>query len=152
MIKLLYHLGIHLYGWTLQLAAAFHPKAKKWVKGRKAWKVSLKNNLPLKSQWMWIHCASLGEFEQARNLIEYVKNDHPEIGILLSFFSPSGYEIRKNYAHADHICYLPLDTARNARSFIDIVKPSLVFFVKYELWINYLNELERRNIPTILLS
>lgn len=152
MTKFLYHLGIHLYGWALHLAAAFHPKARKWVKGRNDWNNSLRENLPQKSQWIWVHCASLGEFEQARNLIEYLKNNQPEIGILLSFFSPSGYEIRKNYAHADHICYLPLDTAKNAREFVEILKPDLVFFVKYELWINYLNELEKRNIPTVLLS
>ncbi|MEM8887652.1 MAG: glycosyltransferase N-terminal domain-containing protein [Bacteroidota bacterium] len=152
MTKLLYHLGIQLYGWALQLAGAFHPKAKKWVRGRKGWKVSLQEKLPQKSRWIWVHCASLGEFEQARNLIEYVKSHQPETGILLSFFSPSGYEIRKNYAHADYVCYLPLDTAKNARTFIELLKPDLVFFVKYELWINYLNELERQNIPTVLLS
>ena len=101
---------------------------------------------------MWFHCASLGEFEQGRNLIEELKAKNPDINILLSFFSPSGYEVRKDYSLADYVCYLPLDTPRNARDFLGILNPAWACFVKYELWLNILAELEIRDIPVILIS
>ena len=101
---------------------------------------------------IWFHCASLGEFEQGRPLMEAMKKKDPSVRILLTFFSPSGYEIRKNYSGADHVFYLPLDTPANAKKFIEIVKPSKVFFVKYEFWFNFLKALKRKNIPTYLVS
>lgn len=104
------------------------------------------------SQLIWFHCASLGEFEQGRPLMEKLKLQHPNVKILLTFFSPSGYEIRKNYAGADFIFYLPMDTPSNAKKFIEIVNPQKVFFVKYEFWFNYLTELKNKNIPTYLVS
>ena len=104
------------------------------------------------SQLIWFHCASLGEFEQGRPLMEKIKNQQPDVKILLTFFSPSGYEIRKNYAGADFIFYLPMDTPSNAKKFVEIVNPQRVFFVKYEFWFNYLSELKNRNIPTYLVS
>jgi len=114
---------------------------------------SNKSELPTpNSQLIWFHCASLGEFEQGRPLMEKLKLQQPNVKILLTFFSPSGYEIRKNYTGADYIFYLPMDTASNAKKFIEIVKPQKVFFVKYEFWFNYLSELKNRNIPTYLVS
>lgn len=101
---------------------------------------------------LWIHAASLGEFEQGRPLIEMLRKEHPEIKILLTFFSPSGYEVRKNYSGADGISYLPFDTPHNVRRFLDIVKPDYAIFVKYEFWLNYLSELQKRQIPTYLIS
>ncbi|MEZ4825965.1 MAG: glycosyltransferase N-terminal domain-containing protein [Bacteroidia bacterium] len=101
---------------------------------------------------VWFHCASLGEFEQCRNLIEWIKSSYPDVSVLLTFFSPSGYEIRKNYALADIVTYLPLDTKKNAADFLRIVNPRLVFFVKYELWIHFLREMKIRHIPVVLVS
>lgn len=135
------------------MAAPFHAKARKWVAGRRDWESVLRQQLSdKKGPWIWFHCASLGEFEQGRNLLEAIKRDHPEYKILLSFFSPSGYEIRKNYQHADLVCYLPLDTARNAERFVELFEPKLAFFIKYELWLNYLTALAERQIPTLLVS
>ncbi len=117
--------------------------------------ISNSNNSELRTpnfQLIWFHCASLGEFEQGRPLMEKLKLQQPNVKILLTFFSPSGYEIRKNYTGADYIFYLPMDTASNAKKFIEIVKPQKVFFVKYEFWFNYLSELKNRNIPTYLVS
>ncbi len=104
------------------------------------------------AQLLWFHCASLGEFEQGRPLIEKLKSQHPSIKILLTFFSPSGYEVRKNYSGANWVFYLPIDTIANAEKFISIIKPDRVFFVKYEFWFNYLNQLKKSNIPTYLIS
>ncbi|MFK7924669.1 MAG: 3-deoxy-D-manno-octulosonic acid transferase, partial [Bacteroidia bacterium] len=118
--------------------------------GRRDWESVLRQQLlNKKGPWIWFHCASLGEFEQGRNLLEAIKRDYPEYKILLTFFSPSGYEIRKNYQHADLVCYLPLDTARNAERFVKLFEPKLVFFIKYELWLNYLAALAERQIPTL---
>ncbi len=152
IIERLYILSIYLYGLALRIAAFFHPKASKWVGGRKDWEIALRNQITGDHAWIWFHCASLGEFEQGRNLIEQLKQAYPEHRILLSFFSPSGYEIRKNYAHADFVCYLPLDTPQNARIFLSILQPSLVVFIKYELWLSYLHEIRNRAIPFILVA
>ncbi len=146
-----YNIAIYCYGLAIRLAAPFNNRARLWVDGRKNepnW-----NKLSLKSgKRIWFHCASLGEFEQARPLIERLRNERKEDAIILTFFSPSGFEIRKNYEGADLVAYLPLDTPENARNFIAQLKPDLVFFVKYEFWFNYLNQLKNQNIPVILFS
>ncbi len=139
---------------VLRIAAFFHPKARKWVKGRRGWRerlsVALQSTAGKKR--IWIHCASLGEFEQGRPLIEAVKKHCPENVIVLTFFSPSGYEVRKDYTGADHIFYLPADGKKNARAFIDIVAPDQAIFVKYEYWYHYIHTLQRRSIPVMLIS
>jgi 3-deoxy-D-manno-octulosonic-acid transferase len=150
---LLYNLFIVFYRWALLLAARWNPKAKKWVEGRKAWEHALirfrkQDQRPL----VWMHCASLGEFEQGRPILEWIRANYPNHSILLSFFSPSGYEIRKNYAGADYVCYLPMDSARNARKFIETANPSLVIWVRYEFWYHYLNILSGKNIPVVLIA
>ncbi|MBW8050277.1 MAG: 3-deoxy-D-manno-octulosonic acid transferase [Cytophagales bacterium] len=159
-----YNISIRLYHLAIIIASSFNPKAKKWIIGRKGIfdqiKLTLKdNNSPI----AWFHCASLGEFEQARPVIEKWKmspltGDHPkgwEDGkwkILLTFFSPSGYEVRKDYELADFVFYLPIDSKKNAERFVEIVQPKIVFFVKYEFWYHYLNTLKKNNIPVILFS
>lgn len=151
-MRFLYHLGIHAYGLGLQLAAPFHPKARKWKHGRKGWQAELRAKVDSAHPWIWFHCASLGEFEQGRNLLEAIKARYPRYRILVTFFSPSGYEVRKHYAQADHVCYLPLDTVANARAFLQVVQPRWGVFVKYELWLNVLQEASRRGIPMLLVS
>ncbi|MEL6650821.1 MAG: glycosyltransferase N-terminal domain-containing protein, partial [Bacteroidota bacterium] len=139
----------------MQLAALFHPKAGLWVQGRRNWPSVLRSRLQdqeKKGPWIWFHCASLGEFEQGRNLLEHIRREHPQYRILLTFFSPSGYEIRKEYAHADLVCYLPLDTHANVREWFSIFEIHLAFFVKYELWLSFLSGLAERQIPTLLVS
>lgn len=150
-MNLLYNAGIYLYGVLIGLFAPFNRKARLWKAGRKDWQHTLRMKLT-EGKWIWFHCASLGEFEQGRNLIEAISRQGSDYKLLLSFFSPSGYEIRKNYNLADCVIYLPLDTPGNARAFLDLVRPCLVVFVKYELWINILSEAHRRSIPTILIS
>ncbi len=146
-----YNIAIYCYGLALRLAAPFNNRARLWVDGRK--KEPDWSKLNLKSgKRIWFHCASLGEFEQARPLIERLRNERNEDAIILTFFSPSGFEIRKNYDGADLVAYLPLDTPQNAGTFIARLKPDLVFFVKYEFWFNYLNQLKNQNIPVILFS
>lgn len=148
----LYTLSIHLYSLLIRLVAPFNIKAKQINQGRQKTFQDLKAKIRHDKPIVWVHCASLGEFEQGRPIIEAIRKDHPGHQILLTFFSPSGYEIRKNYDLADYICYLPADTKRNARKLLDLVKPEIVFFVKYEFWHYYLNELKRRNIPLYLVS
>lgn len=149
----LYGLVIRGYGLLLQLAAfTGNTKARAWINGRKNWADNLKKSIPADSSWVWFHCASLGEFEQGRPLIERFRQEYPQYKILLTFFSPSGYEIRKNYTYADHVCYLPLDTAHNAGLFLDIVQPKKIFFIKYEFWFNLLSAAVQRNIPVYLVA
>ena len=134
------------------IASLFNKKVKKmWAGERKAVKV-LKEKVDPEARYIWFHAASLGEFEQGRPLIEHLRETHPEYKILLTFFSPSGYEVRKNYEGADIICYLPLDTIRNARRFLRAVKPVMAFFIKYEFWYNYLHILQHRGVPTYSVS
>ena len=134
------------------IASLFNKKVKKmWAGERQAVKV-LKEKVDPEARYIWFHAASLGEFEQGRPLIEHLRETHPEYKILLTFFSPSGYEVRKNYEGADIICYLPLDTIRNARRFLRAVKPVLAFFIKYEFWYNYLHILQHRGVPTYSVS
>ncbi|MBL7924260.1 MAG: 3-deoxy-D-manno-octulosonic acid transferase [Bacteroidia bacterium] len=153
MTKLLYVLGIGCYGMAIHLAAIFHGKARAWVQGRQHWRQHLKEAMPSdKRHRIWFHCASLGEFEQGRPVLEQIRKEFPGHFILLSFFSPSGYEAKKNDPLADHVCYLPLDGARSSRQFVEIVSPSLVFFVKYEFWYFYGKFLHERKIPFFCLS
>ncbi len=149
----MYSFSIYVLAGLFRIAALFNPKARKFVSGRK----DLFSRLilafqPANAPIAWVHCASLGEFEQGRPLIEQFRRAYPNYQILLTFFSPSGFEVRKNYVEADHIFYLPWDTARNARKFIEIVKPSLVFFIKYEFWHHYTHELHKRKIPLVSVS
>lgn len=152
----IYNFVIQLYNFVANILALFQPKSKKWVKGRRDLFQDLALELKIKNldnqSFIWFHCASLGEFEQGRPLIERIKKEYPDEKILLTFFSPSGYEIRKNYAFADIVCYLPLDTKRNAKRFLDLVEPTVVFWVKYEFWFNILSALHHRKIPTFLVS
>lgn len=143
-----------VYKTAIGLAANWNPKARKWVDGRKNWQQELNANWKVEPQQfvVWMHCASLGEFEQGRPMLEEIKSQYPNSKLLLTFFSPSGYEVRKNYMGADHVMYLPFDSAANASSFIDIVQPKLAIFVKYEFWHYYLAELNNRKIETILVS
>lgn len=152
-MRFVYTLFISIYGFGLQIASLFNPKAKQWIQGRKALFTRLekaleRNNKPL----IWIHAASLGEFEQGRPIIEALKAKHPEYGILLTFFSPSGYEVRKNYELADYVFYLPLDTPKNAKQFLAIAHIKLAVFIKYEYWYNYLNALQKNKIPVVFVS
>ena len=151
----LYNIGICFYDLLLCIVSWFNPKAKLLYKGRQATLQSFNTavkNIPYTKKTYWFHVASLGEFEQARPLIEMLKDKSPSIKILLSFFSPSGYEIRKNYKFADDIIYLPSDSAKNARKLIETYKPDVAIFIKYEFWYHYLNELNKRNIPTFLAA
>jgi 3-deoxy-D-manno-octulosonic-acid transferase len=130
-------------------------KARLWLAGRRVIFNKLqqwRNSFSVAEKIIWVHCASLGEFEQGRPIIEQIKKDYPSYKILLTFFSPSGYEVRKNYSIADGIFYLPLDGKSNANKFIEIVKPSLVIWVKYEYWYHYLTTLQQKNIPVVLVS
>jgi 3-deoxy-D-manno-octulosonic-acid transferase len=151
-MRILYSLSIHLYGLAIWLSSFFKQKSKLWIDGRNNWEEKLVGKIPKNRKVLWMHCSSLGEFEQGRTVIEHVKKSQSNIFILLTFFSPSGYEVRKNYEYADAVVYLPLDTKYNARKFIDITNPSLVIFVKYEFWFNYIFELSAKNIPLLSIS
>lgn len=149
---LLYNLSIFIYSILIKLAAPFNLKARQINKGRQRAFQSLASRINPNRPVIWVHCASLGEFEQGRPLIEAIKKEQPHYQILLTFFSPSGYEIRKNYELADYICYLPADTKSNARRLIKLINPNMVFFVKYEFWFHYINELKKNDIPLYLVS
>lgn len=156
MSLLIYRLAIRLYGWLLALFSFFNPKAKLFVEGRKNWQARLSDVLSSKSfegaTVLWFHAASLGEFEQARPVMAAFRATHPTYKILLTFFSPSGYEIRKNTPLADAVFYLPLDTRANAEKFIQIARPSVAFFVKYEFWYHYYTVLYEKKISLFLFS
>ena len=153
--------------------AFFHPKTRKWVKGQDSWKLEVgspqsivhspqrrspqatlatSNQKSEIAPTIWFHAASLGEFEQGRPVIEAVRKQYPEAKLVLTFFSPSGYEIRKDYDQVDLVCYLPADTPANVKRFLDAISPSMALFIKYEFWHNYLHELKKRQIPTVLFS
>ena len=152
-MKLLYDIGLKAYEAAITLAAPFNEKAKLMQKGREQQFDKLKQAFAgNQAHVVWFHCASLGEFEQGRPVMEAFKEAFPEYKILLTFFSPSGYEVRKNYAGADHICYLPLDSADNAHRFLEITEPDLAVFVKYEFWHYYLKELQQRKVPILSIS
>ncbi|MEI9955463.1 MAG: glycosyltransferase N-terminal domain-containing protein [Ferruginibacter sp.] len=154
MAKIFYNLFLFLYATGIRIGSLWLPKAKKWIEGRRqqdfnVFKSEIANP---KSKIVWMHCASLGEFEQGRPLLESLKQENKGLKIVLTFFSPSGYEVMKNYKGADHIFYLPMDNVFAAKKFIDAINPSLVLWVKYEYWFYYLQELKRRNIPVLLVS
>lgn len=152
MMGLLYRFFIFSYSLIVRVAAVFNPKARLWIAGRKNILSEIKKNVNPAGRIVWVHCASLGEFEQGRPLIERIKTQYPDVKIFLTFFSPSGYEVRKKYDLADWVYYLPVDTVFNATTLVSHLKPNLVFFVKYEFWYNYLDQLYRRHIPVIFLS
>ena len=149
---MIYNLIIYLYLLGVAVYSRFNEKVRKMWRGeREAFRI-LREKVDPNAKYVWFHAASLGEFEQGRPLMERLRKDHPEYKILLTFFSPSGYEVRKNYEGADIICYLPLDTITNARRFLRTVRPVMAFFIKYEFWYNYLHILKHRNIPVYSVS
>ncbi|MDE6340489.1 MAG: 3-deoxy-D-manno-octulosonic acid transferase [Muribaculaceae bacterium] len=150
--KPLYTTAISAFGAGIRVASLKNHKAKLLARGHKEIRERLEKGIDPQSRYIWIHAASLGEFEQGRPLIEKIKKEKPEYKILLTFFSPSGYEVRKNYSGADCVCYLPLDTPRRVNRFLDKVRPEMAIFVKYEFWRNYLHALWQRQIPTYLIS
>ncbi|MEN8124240.1 MAG: glycosyltransferase N-terminal domain-containing protein [Bacteroidota bacterium] len=149
---ILYNIAVYSIGFLLKFIAFFNKKISLFVNGRNDTFSKLRNEILQKDQVIWFHCASLGEFEQARPIIKNIKDQYPDHKIVLTFFSPSGYEIQKNFALADVVTYLPLDTKKNAKKFLDIVHPKIAIFVKYEFWPNILKELENLKIETILVS
>lgn len=151
-MHLLYNFGIRVYHFLVWMVSFRNPKAKKWLLGRRDLFKKIKQEIVPDEPLLWFHVSSLGEFEQARPVIEGVKKYFPDYKILLTFFSPSGYELRKDYPLADYVFYLPSDTPANAVRFLDLVQPEKVFFVKYEFWFNYLTELKKRGIPTYIFS
>ena len=148
----MYNLAIYLYLLGVAIASLFNEKVRKMWRGeRDAFRV-LREQVDANAQYVWFHAASLGEFEQGRPLMEQLRREHPEYKILLTFFSPSGYEVRKDYKGADIICYLPLDTITNARRFLRLIRPCMAFFIKYEFWYNYLHILKHRQVPVYSVS
>jgi 3-deoxy-D-manno-octulosonic-acid transferase len=148
----LYNIVATVVQFLLKIIAVFNSKINLFVKGRKKTFFKLKQVISKKDTVFWFHCASLGEFEQGRPIIERIKKENPKLKIVITFFSPSGYEVRKDYKIADVVCYLPLDTKKNVQLFLDIIHPELAFFIKYEFWPNYLKELKNRDIETLLIS
>src|SRR6056297_641092 len=148
----LYLLGIHLYYFVVFIASLFNRKAKLWIRGRKNLFKKIETRVNPENKIAWFHCASLGEFEQGRPLMEAFKEKYTDYKILLTFYSPSGFEIRKNYKHADYIFYLPLDTPQNAKKFLNLTNPDITFFIKYEFWHFFLKEIHKRKIPLYLVS
>ena len=148
----MYNLIIYLYLLGVAIYSLFNKKVRTMWRGERAAVSYLKENVDPEAEYVWFHAASLGEFEQGRPIIERLRKEHPEYKILLTFFSPSGYEVRKNYEGADLICYLPLDTPTNARRFLRTIRPVKAFFIKYEFWYNYLHILKHRNVPVYSVS
>lgn len=148
----LYNLSISLYRAGARIAALRSDKVRKMLRGQDdTWRI-LRESVTPGASYVWVHAASLGEFEQGRPLIERIKREHPDKRVLLTFFSPSGYEVRKDYNGADIVAYLPFDTARNACRLLDTINVEAALFIKYEFWGNYIHELHRRGIPTYLVS
>jgi 3-deoxy-D-manno-octulosonic-acid transferase len=148
----LYNLFLWLYKLGIRIVSPWNPKAAAWVKGRHGIFKTIRNTHIKGNQRVWMHCASLGEFEQGRPVIESLKRLYPGITIIISFFSPSGYEIRKNYEGADHVFYLPIDSPVHAKKWLDLINPNLVLWIKYDYWYYYLRELHLRKIPVLLIS
>ena len=148
----MYNIDIYIYLIGVAIGSLFNKKIKKMWRGEREAVDLLKEKVDPTAKYVWFHAASLGEFEQGRPLIEQLRATHPEYKILLTFFSPSGYEVRKNYEGADIVCYLPLDTIRNARRFLRAVHPVMAFFIKYEFWYNYLHILRHRGVPVYSVS
>lgn len=148
----MYNIAIYLYGLGVFIYSLFNEKVRKMWRGEHDSFRIIRERLDPKAKYIWFHAASLGEFEQGRPLMERIRATHPEYKILLTFFSPSGYEVRKDYKGADIVCYLPLDTVNNARRFLRTVRPVMAFFIKYEFWYNYLHVLKHRCVPTYSVS
>ncbi len=148
----LYDLGIQLYRVLILLASLKSKKAAAWIEGRNDILNRIANQINTNPERIWFHFASLGEFEQGRPVLEEIKSKYPEISIVMTFFSPSGYEIRKDYTLAEHVFYLPLDTRKNAREFVQLIRPSIAVFTKYEYWYHYFEELHMNNIPLFIVS
>ncbi|MDF3078809.1 MAG: 3-deoxy-D-manno-octulosonic acid transferase [Sphingobacteriaceae bacterium] len=151
-MRFLYNIGIYVYIFLIQLSAIFNKKAKLWIAGRKNILERIKSEVNGLDKHIWFHFASLGEFEQGRTVLEKIKEEYPDRKILITFFSPSGYEVRKNYSSADYVFYLPADTPRNAREFIRFVNPELAVFTKYDYWLNYFLELKHRGVKLYVIS
>lgn len=151
-MRWLYHLGILVYGFAINVAALWNPKAARSVGGRRGLIHKIESACGSRQQRLWIHCPSLGEFEQGRPIIEKLRQEYPEMEVVLTFYSPSGYEVQKNYNGADYVFYLPLDTPRNAKRFVRAINPALAIFVKYDFWLNYLRALHQHDTTTILAS
>jgi 3-deoxy-D-manno-octulosonic-acid transferase len=149
---LFYNLSIWVYSLLIRIASPFNTKAKQWITGRKNIFSLIEKALKKDDKIAWFHASSLGEFEQGRPVIESFREKHPEFKIFLTFFSPSGYEVRKNYPGADYVFYLPIDSPANAKKFIELVNPTIAFFVKYEFWHHYLKQLNKHHIPTYIFS
>lgn len=148
----MYSLAIYLYMFCVNVASLFKRKARLMMQGHRQTYRILREQIDPGAKYIWFHAASLGEFEQGRPLMEQIRREYPQYKLLLTFFSPSGYEVRKDYKGADVICYLPFDTALNARKFLRLVHPSMAFFIKYEFWQNYLAALHRRHVPVFSVS
>ncbi len=149
---MLYTAAIQLYALTVSAVAPFHKKARLMRAGQAQTTAILREKMDRKAKYIWFHASSLGEFEQGRPMIEQIRKVHPEYKILLTFFSPSGYEVRKNYAGADMVCYLPFDTPGRVEQFLDLANPAMAIFIKYEFWGNYLHTLQQRGIPVYIIS
>ncbi|MEX0361757.1 MAG: 3-deoxy-D-manno-octulosonic acid transferase [Allomuricauda sp.] len=152
LLHLIYDLLLRLTWWSLHLAALFSTKMKLFVTGRKKSKNIIKSLDETNDKWIWMHVASLGEYEQGVPILKQIRLTYPSHRLVLTFFSPSGYEVKKKSSLADLILYLPMDTLSNAKQFLDSLNPDLAIFIKYEIWPNYLRELKQRNIPTLLVS
>jgi 3-deoxy-D-manno-octulosonic-acid transferase len=153
-MRLLYNIFIYLYSLSIAVASLFNPKAKAWISGRRGLLRKIKRTIRSENhqQTIWFHCASLGEFEQGRPVMEAFREKFPDWRLILTFFSPSGFEVRKNYPAADHVFYIPADTTRNAKRFIHTIEPDIAVFVKYEFWFNYLRQLHRHKVPVVYVS
>lgn len=151
-MPLLYDIGLGLYHAGIHMASAFVPKAKQWVSGRKGTWQRLESKRDALRGCLWMHCASVGEFEQGRPVLEALRAEHPSMPVLLTFYSPSGYEARKDFPLATHVEYLPADGVANAKRFLDLVQPKAVLWVKYEFWHHWLLALKQRGIPVFLVS
>lgn len=152
MVRHIYTFGIQLYSLLVLLASFFSSKAKSWIKGRQKQSKDWQNQNFSLGEWIWFHAASLGEFEQGRPLMEAIKTQYPKYKILLTFFSPSGYEVRKNYEFADQVAYLPADTPQNAIDFIGLFNLKAVFFIKYEFWFNFMFAIHHKKIPLYFIA
>ena len=148
----IYDAGIRLYTLLIALFSIKNKKAQFWLKGRKGLLELIEKSLDKNKQYSWFHFASLGEFEQGRPVLEQLKADHPDNAIVITFFSPSGYEVRKNYPLADHVFYLPVDTKENARRFVSLLNPKIAVFTKYEYWYHYFEALHENKTPLYVIS
>src|SRR6185436_11135620 len=152
LFAIFYKAGIQGYYFGIKVSSLWNRKASEWITGRKNLFEQIASVLKPDEQRVWFHCASVGEFEQGRPVMEAYRKKFPQHKIVLTFFSPSAFELRKNYQGADYIFYLPLDTKENARRFVALIDPKLVVFVKYEFWFHLLSEIHRKKIPAVMIS